>query len=235
MTTLNQKNKTKNYNPVMPEATTLALKEEQVVRELQALNASPSSQAVGEFDSRDIAIPYLTIVQKIKNAEEAPKLGKYVYDKEIIVGDNTNVIFLRMQKFYMQKMNDDSQDLVPLKFDSRSAAEASGLEFMDAANLDLFIEVKPGTPAYDYAYFTHKGLGYCLARYSVKATSYNATVKILYRDFKSCLGGDLASRVYTLGVEKKNFKKFEWYQPSLRLGAATPQEVRTLIKEKMKV
>lgn len=194
----------------------------------------------GEFSSKDMATPYLTIMQKqSKNFDEHMAwLGQWVYDKETTLGDEIRVVFIRASKYYKEDVPFGSPD-IPQRFTEIAAARAAGFndgQLKEAADLDLLIEVDATLEGVgDLAHIIVGDKGYILARYTVQSTAYGKTVGILAKDSGSFLKGNLINGFYKLSTLKRSNAETSWFIPVLKTDGRTTEELKTQIIERMSI
>lgn len=191
-----------------------------------------SNQLEGEFSSRDIAFPYLSLGQRTGQlTEEHPHwIGKWIFDKVVCLGDTARVIVCRLSKRYEEDLPFGSED-IPRRYLRAEDARNEGVQVRDVADIDLVIE----TDKQDLAEFGSFDLGeksYLPARYTVRSSAYGASVKILLKDLAGWLNGDISSGYYVLGSAKRTGPKGSWYVPALKTDGKVSAELRALIAEK---
>jgi hypothetical protein len=192
----------------------------------------------GEFSAKDMATPYLGIFQKSSKGFEDNMewLGQWVYDKEIPLGTDLKVVFLRAAKSYIEKTEYGS-DQIPQRFTRMQDARAAGFNesnLQEAADLDLLIEVDGTAEGVAELAHIHDGdKSYILARYSVRSTAYGRTVGILAKDSAGFLKGNLINGFYVLTAVKKTSDKGTYYTPQLKTAGRTSDELRAQIIERM--
>lgn len=197
-----------------------------------AVARSTSSQLEGEFTSKDMAVPYLSLGQKTgAMTDEHPDwLGKYVYDKMICLGDSIRIVIFRISKFYEENLPFGSED-IPRRFDKIEEAKAEGVDVRDCANIDMLIEAD-GEES-EFGQFTIDGKSYVPARYTVRSTAYGATVRIVVRDMAGWLKNDLSSGFYLMTTEKRTGPKGSWFVPRLKTDGKVSEELRGAIAERL--
>jgi len=236
-----------------PETTTntgiVPLQNQTIARSLPQLGG----QFQGDYDANDKGIPYLSLVQKQGEyaQKDSSSLGKFVYDKDVLLGSEIRVIFGLVTKFFVEKLTQGSPK-VPQRFDTkkeadeaieesrkmRSLAEQQGLknipelmEVTEAANIDLLVEVDKDSELIKYANKILGNKGYILTRYTARSTAYGTTVKILLKDYFSFLKGDLSSYYYKMSSVEKSNQGFNWFAPTLRVDGQVSQEVKEVAYE----
>lgn len=223
--------------------------------------AAPTSTAVGqpagpsmggfegEYSAGDMATPYLQIMQKqSKNFDEHPDwLGQWVYDKQVPLGEEIKVVFLRSAKSYIEKTEFGSE-VIPQRFTQMQEARKAGFnesDLQECADLDLLIEVDAASDgAEDLAFIIEEGKAYILARYSVRSTAYGKTVGILLKDASGFLTdrdangnrvGDLKNGFYMMSTDRRSNDKTSWYVPVLKTAGKTPAGLRQQINDRFSV
>lgn len=201
---------------------------ETTTRELAA-SMAPGGAFEGDFNARDVSIPYLSIVGKTSSAmDEHPQwLGQFLYDKWLALGDKVNAVFFRVRKYYKQSLDFGSQE-IPERFDRLDEAKASGVDFHEVADIDCLIEVPAESGIGDEV----GGKYYAPARLTVQKSSYGATVPILRREFSLRLKNVLHSGLFSVEAKKRTGDKGSWYVPNLRNSGFASQELQDYIAEK---
>ena len=182
----------------------------------------------GEYSAADIRPPYLSLCQKSGNLmDEHPEwLGQFIHDKAVALGTSINVIFFKISRYYLEDLPYGS-DSIPQKFYKIADARAAGVETINAADLDMLVEV----PAdYDLAEEVD-GKKYVAARYTVRKTSFAPLINILGKDL-SFAKNNRASLLYALVSVKKTNGSNSWYAPTLRAQGFAPQAVQDYIAER---
>lgn len=185
----------------------------------------------GEFTSEDMAIPYLSILQKTSKGfeENMDWLGQWVFDKSFPMGDNIRVIFTKAVKFYVEKTEFGSE-VIPQRFFKIDDVRSAGLKEDDVqptAELDVLIEFDSTVEGVnERALFSHDKKSYVIARYNVRNSAYSRTVGILFRDFYGFLQKNFTNGFYQLRAEQKKNDKGTFYTPLLRHDGPTSLALR---------
>lgn len=188
----------------------------------------------GEFTARDMATPYLAIMQKqSKNFDDhVDWLGQWVYDKEILLGAAVKVVVVRVTKSYIQRLEFGSEE-IPQRFARMADVRAAGLndaEVQEVADIDVLIELDATLDGIlDLATIIEGDKAYIPARYTVRSTAYGRTVGILAKDSNTFLKGNLINGFYVFETEKRVMKDMSWYIPVLKTAGPTPQALRDKI------
>lgn len=193
-----------------------------------------SSQLEGEFGSRDIAVPYLAIAQKVSECvDEHPDwLGKWVFDKTNLVGETVRIVVFHMSKRYEEDLPYGSED-IPRRYQFADDARKEGAQVRDVADIDLFLELELADGEGDeFGAIRLDGKTYLPARYTVRSTAYGAMVKIIMKDLAGWLKSDLSSGFYKLAVDKRKGPKGSWFAPKLAPDGKVSAELRKLIAER---
>lgn len=194
---------------------------------------NPTAQLQGEFNSQDIAIPYLNLAQKTSNAvDENPELlGQWIFDKIHALGTSVRVVLVRMTKRYEEDLPYGS-DEIPRRYNFAEDARKEGVHVRDVADIDLLIEteLKGETPK-EFGAFRLEKKDYIPARMTVRSSSYGTTVKIFVKDMGGWLGNDLSSGFYQLHSEKRKGPKGSWYVPKPAADGKVSEGLRKLIAE----
>lgn len=194
---------------------------------LPALAVS-APQLAGEFTRTDVATPYLSLGQKTgKLTDEHPEwMGKYVYDKADLLGDQIRVVVAAITKRYEEDLPFGTEE-IPRRYDTKAAADAEGVQVRDVADIDLLIEVE-GVPA-EKATIEVDGKAYAPARYTVRSSAYGAMVKILLKDYSGWLKGNFHNGHYLIGTEKRTGPKGSWFVPRLKPDGQTSDALRAAL------
>jgi hypothetical protein len=192
----------------------------------------------GEWTSKDMATPYLTIVGKTSKAFDThPEwMGQWLYDKEYPLGTELRVVFIRATKFFVEDLPFGTQQ-VAQRFSRMADARAAGFNestLKDTAELDLLIEVDLAIEgASDLAHIIEGDKGYVLARYSVQSTAYGKTASILAKDMGGFLKGNLTNGFYVMSTFQKTGQKGTYYIPVLKTDGKTTDSLRAQIAERL--
>lgn len=180
----------------------------------------------GEFSAHDMGIPYLSIMGPTSKGftEHVDWLGHWVYDKQYDLGATIRVVFLKMRKYYQEKLEYDS-DEIPQKWSTIAEARAAGVEHIECAELDMLVDVN-GTAAVESGMVGNLAP----ARLTVQSTKYGRTVGVLLKDLAGWLKNDLSSGYYMMATEKKTNGKNTWYVPKLTTNGKVEADVRAEIK-----
>lgn len=215
--------------------TTVAVVEDEDTAVGSPIAAGPLGSIDGEVTARDMAIPYLTLVQKQgKLFDSMPdSLGNFVYDKQLDLGDEVEVVFLRATKYYLQDIEYGSQE-IPRRWTSSAAYRAEGFndsQVKEAADLDLLVAVpQEGNEAIgELTTIESGGKWYLPARYTVRSTAYGKTFSILVRDRSGWLKGSLLNGSYKLGSERRTNPETSWFVPNLSPGEKTTLDLRDTV------
>lgn len=194
----------------------------------------------GEFSSKDMATPYLSLFGKTsKGFEENPGwLGQWVYDKEIPLGTKIKVIFIRAKKYFIEDLPFGSKE-IPQRFTKMDAARAAGFDdsqLAETADLDLLIEVDSNIEGVsDLAHLEEAGKAYILCRYGVRSSAYGKTVGILTKDASGFLKGNLINGYYEMETSSRTGPKGTYYVPVLKTAGKTSDSLRQQIVAKFSV
>lgn len=191
----------------------------------------------GEWDAKDMAMPYLSLFSKnSKGFEEHPDwLGHWIYDKTVDLGTEIRVLFLRATKWYVENLPFGSEQ-IPQRFSRMQDALAAGFHesgLVDVADLDLLIELPlEAEGAADLSHIIEGDKGYAMARYSVRSTAYGKTARILAKDMGGFLRGNLINGFYTIGTQQINGPKGTYFTPVLKADGKTPDTLKAQIVER---
>lgn len=204
-----------------------------VAQTTQAVTVRPvSNQLEGDFTSRDIQIPYLSLGQPTSafTPDNPTWMGKWVFDKVACLGDTVRVVVCRVSKRLEEKVEYNSGD-IPRRYDTYGEARKEGVVVQEVANIDLVIEIDKQ----DLAEFGSFDLGeksYLPARYTVRSSAYGASVRVLLKDLAGWLNQDFSSGYYVIGSVKKQGKQNAYWVPSWKTDGKVSPELRALIAEK---
>ena len=191
----------------------------------------------GEWDAKDMAMPYLSIFSKnSKGFEQNPGwLGHWIYDKTIDLGTEIRVLFLRATKWYVEALPFGSEQ-VPQRFKEMAAARAAGFNegtLQEVADLDLLIELPlEAEGAADLSHIVEGDKGYAMARYSVRSTAYGRTARILAKDMGGFLRGNLINGFYLISTQQVTSPKGTYHTPSMKVDGKTPDSLKQQIIER---
>ena len=172
---------------------------------------------------------YLSLGQKSGTlCDDHPEwIGTWIYDKSVPLGAEIRVIFTHMRKFY-EEVTEFGDGTIPSTWKTAAEAEASGLEFRDAAEFEVLIQYA-GDPEGLDSVKAPGGRNFLRARWTVRSSAYGRTVKILMKDYTGWLKGDLASGYYRIVTEKKTGNGNSWHVPIMKADGAVEQDVRGLL------
>lgn len=192
----------------------------------------------GEWTSKDMATPYLSIVGKTSKAFDAHPdwLGQWLYDKEYPLGTELRVVFIRATKWFVEDLPFGTTQ-IPQRFARMADARAAGFNestLKDTAELDLLIEVDLNVEgAADLAHIIEGDKGYVLARYSVQSTAYGKTASILAKDMGGFLRGSLINGFYKMTTFQKVGQKGTYFIPVLKTDGKTSDSLKAQIAERL--
>lgn len=187
-----------------------------------------TAQMSGEFNNKDVAIPYLKIGHATSKgfSDNPAMLGSFVWSEGLVLGKSLTVVFLRMAKHYQEKTEYGDQT-PPQRWDRGADAVCSGLPFEEHGLLDMLIEVPADRPDLEDEIYTSVGeVDFLAARMDVKTRGFRNTVGVLLRDKDAWLKGFFKNGKYTLIADKKTDGKNTWYVPLLKSCGPTSNEVR---------
>ncbi len=218
-----------------PAPTALAVVEEEETAVGAPISATPLGAIDGEVTARDMAIPYPTLVQKQgKLFDTMPDaLGNFVYDKQIDLGDEIEVVFLRATKYFVEDLPFESKE-IPKRWSSSAMYRAEGFndsQIKEVADLDLLIAIpQEGNEALgELTTIEHGGKWYLPSRFTVRSTAYGRTFSILVRDRSGWLKGNLLNGSYKIGTERKSNADSSWFVPTMNPGEKTTEEFREIV------
>ncbi len=95
----------------------------------------------GEWNARDMATPYLSIVGKTSKAFDTHPdwMGQFLYDKDYPLGTEIRVVFIRATKWFVEDLPFGGTQ-IPQRFARMADARAAGFNestLKDTAELDL--------------------------------------------------------------------------------------------------
>lgn len=188
----------------------------------------------GEWESRDAAIPHLSLVQRTSKVLEANPawLGTFVYNKdEESLGTTLEVIVVNMRKYYEQDLEFGSGEL-PKRYASMDEVRAAGEvgAVKDVADVDML--VMADTPErYERCTFTDADdTGYYPVRMTVRSGNMASFVGVVIRDLAGWLKGSMESGHYTLSAVKKSNAKGTWYALVARPAGKVPEDLVNQIR-----
>jgi hypothetical protein len=193
---------------------------------------------VGEWNSRHMATPYLSIVGKTSKAFDAHPdwLGQWLYDKEYPLGNELRVVFLTSTLWFVEDLPFGTEK-IPQRFARMGDARAAGFNestIKEQAELDLLIEVDAEDEgAADLAHIIEGNKGYVLARYTVQSTAFGKTASILAKDMSGFLRGCLFGGFYTMTTQQKTSPKGTYFIPVLKTDGKTPDSLKAQIAERL--
>ena len=205
-------------------------------QEAQALapvtTTPPTIGLTGEWGTKDIQVPRLSLVQKSGTlADDFPK-GSFVLNKELVIGDGNHPFVLTVlsaRKYYQEDLPFGESDELPRIFDRLEDARAAGFttdwdsnqpRVKEAADLIILIPVPE-----DRASFHYQGQGYSRALWTLVSSAYNSAAKPIVT---AAVCGHLREGIHrggwdvtsTLRTNQRN----SWYVPTVRArGAHTPE------------
>ena len=192
----------------------------------------------GEWSSRHMATPYLSIVGKTSKAFDTHPdwLGQWLYDKEYPLGTELRVVFIRSKLWFVEDLPFGTTQ-IPQKFARMADARAAGFNesnLKDMADIDLLIEVDLNVEgAADLAHIIEGEKGYVLARYTVQSTAFGKTASILAKDMGGFLRGSLINGFYKMSTFQKVGQKGTYFIPILKTDGRTPASLKAQIAERL--
>ena len=192
-------------------------------------------QLEGEFTTRDMAIPYLSLGQKSGTMTDGhPEwIGKFVYDKSALLGDKIKIVAMSLKKSY-EEVTEFGGDVIPQRFTTAAEARESGVEFREVGQVDLLL-VAPNKELADFATVSVDGVDLLPARWVVRSSSFGRVVGVLARDHAGWLKGDFASGFYEVTTQKQTNKGNSWFVPVMRTAGKVSPELRAEIKNRLGV
>lgn len=205
-----------------------------------AAPAQPNSSFVGEFTSTDmLRPPSLKYVSgngdlAVQNPEWR---DRYVWDGAICLGTECVVIPTKCVKFYREAREwGDPNPTPPATFKTKAEADASGLEIMDVACIELLVELNDAQAAMEPTQSWATPLGgktYLPAVFWVQKTSYDCARTLAHMGPR--LGGRLANGQFKLSSKVIQGKKGPYRSPDMKLHGKTPPEVSEAILKEFKI
>ena len=195
----------------------------------------PAIGLTGEWGTRDIQVPRLSLVQKSGTlADEFPK-GSYVLNKELVIGDGNQpfvITVLSARKYYQEDLPFGESDELPRIFDRLEEARAAGFttdwdsgqpRVKEAADMIVLVPVP-----LDYATFEFKGQGFCRALWTMVSSAYNSAAKPVVT---AAVCGHLREGIHRGGwavtSELKTNQRNSWYVPIVRSrGVHSPEFIQ---------
>lgn len=188
-------------------------------------------QIRGDFNPSDVAVPYLSIVGRTGKLPDVPGFNflDIIYGGAagISLGKEAKVVFGSLDKSFQTITEYGSGDM-PIRFDTEAEAKEhkaeTGEDIEPIATLDVLIQSdKLG----DFATIDN----WAPARWQVRGSAYSATVRILLRDMRGWLRGDLSGGVYKLTGEKATNGQNSWAKPLLKSDGKTSPAIREHLLE----
>lgn len=173
------------------------------------------------FDSEDIDIPRINIIQKMSNIE-GPN-GAVIINKTHIIAEAetpVDVIVVTAQKGWREDIPFDN-DQTPRIAMTKEAMERMSLDsdfgFTEFAEITLLIEQPEGNTEDDAFPFAIADKNYALGRINVSKNAYRSTFKRLATFAALNRSIPLHSRVWTFVSEVLEKGKYTWHSPSLTI------------------
>lgn len=189
----------------------------------------------GEWTARDMAVPYLSLLQKTSpNFDAHPDwLGQFIFDKEFPLGTEIVIVAIRASKYLLENLPyGDTQ--IPKRFTKVEDAKAAGFtadKLVDVADIDLLIELDANIEGIsDIASIVVDDKAYLMARYSVRSSSFKVA-RILMKDASGWLRGNLLNGKYVLSSGLVTSGKNSWYAPTLKAAGPTSTNLRREVLE----
>lgn len=193
-----------------------------------------TTQMDGEFSNQDIAVPFLKIGQKTSSGvdDNPAMIGAFVWGDGLVLGkDPMPVVFLRMSKYYMEKVA-YGEAQIPKKWRLRAEADAAGVEYEEHGILELLIEV-PKAKVSELEEFICLSVGdtdFLAARMDVKTRAYRNTIGVLLRDKDNWLKGFFYNGKYTIATDKRTDGKNTWFVPTIKACGPTAKDLQDEIR-----
>ena len=224
-----------------------------VVEQSIVVDERPSNlSGANEFDSKDLNLPYLSLVQKISPLiDEIPNLraGSYVFNKELILTPDpktpVSVVIAKFSKVYEEDIEFGAEER-PRLFKTIKEARDEGFDeeygsekrVIRRADFTFLIQAPAGLSdsQLDAFPFDIDGNAYALGNFTARKGAYNTTAKVvisllqlgtfLERNGVKALHHGMFDLSSTLKTNEKN----TWYQPVIKAGKKTPDSVVEFIE-----
>jgi hypothetical protein len=188
-----------------------------------------AGDVIGEFDTKDIRLPYLRIVQKISDDASTFGSGSILFNGEVKLATEGNPIrmtFVQMQKFYEEKLPMQAEKR-PLICDTAEEVLKAGGSFnmkdehyfAEVVMLRVVLERPETISEQDSLLFPYKapnGKWYAMALWTARGTAYGQTGPVLYTASLNFLAEGLYHGEWNVSTEKRTNSKGSWHVPSLR-------------------
>ncbi len=201
----------------------------------------PVTGLTGEWGTKDIQIPRLSLVQKSGTlADEFPK-GSFVFNKELVVGDGNQsfeLTILSARKYYMEDLPFGESDEMPRIFDRLEDARAAGFttewdsdrpRVKEAADLVVLVPMP-----LDHATFSFGGNGYTRALWTLVSSAYNSAAKPMVT---AAVCGHLRDGVHRGGWDVtsslRSNQRNSWYVPVVRARGLHQEEFLEFIESEV--
>jgi hypothetical protein len=188
-----------------------------------------AGDVTGEFNNRDIRLPYLRIVQKISDDAATYGAGSLLFNGEVKIateGQPIKMTFLAMNKSYEEKLPMQSEKR-PLVCDTAEEVLKAGGSFnpkdphyfAEVAMLQVVLERPEGLSEQDSLLFPYQAPNkkwYAMALWTARGTAYGQTAPILYTASLNFLADGLYQGEWSVSTDKRTNSKGSWHVPSLR-------------------
>ena len=174
------------------------------------------------WETTDIRIPYLSLVQKTGSMADAFDKGSFVFNKELQISDGkepVEITILRADKYFVEDIEFDP-DIRPKKFNTRDEFLAEGfsldyeaeMKVKEAAELVVLLPVDE-----EYSTFSHDGGAFVRAAWICQSSAYATVGRTVAT---AMIAGHLRDGVHkgkwALTSEMRSNKKASWYVPIIR-------------------
>ena len=155
----------------------------------------------GEVDADDFEMPGFKLLHPMSpDAEETPEfVGHFVYDKEIDLGENVDIIIARFRKRWREDCAYD-ENVMPQEFDSKKEAISAGVKVLPVATIDLLIPCTEETE--DDSLIDLDGEPYLMCRWFLGGSGYRKVASPLMKHRQRGVDGAVWDRFFTLSVVK---------------------------------
>lgn len=205
--------------------------------QLSAHTPAATSGLEGDFNSKDIRLPRLNLVQKTSDAVDAGfRPGDILFksgDAIIPLHLPTEATVLNLKKVYQEDVPYGS-DIKPRVFDTAAEVRENGgstewgaeNKFNEMAHIQLLFSAPDDTPEemLDLFPYEFEGKSYAVAMITLTKSSYTAAAKPVITALMSHLRGKHWHGKWALGSDKKTGGGNSWYVPTLKAnGRHTPE------------
>lgn len=193
----------------------------------------------GEFESSDIRLPRLNLIQKMSDMVNSGfRPGDILYNKELALNKPAEVVVVKVKKQYQQDLPYGG-DVLPHVCDTLAEVrEAGGTtewggenHYSEMAHLQLLVKAPDNLHAEYEDLFPYEvdGTSWAPAMFTVAKTAYKSAAKPVITAAFSTLRSGLGNGLWHLSGELKSNAMGSWFVPVMKLAGKTSPNLAELV------